>query len=427
MMTLSLDREIASPGPVRPNERVELIDALRGFALFGVLLVNWDNVRSSIRGVVEFVAEGSFYPEFSLLFGLGFAIQLMRADAQRRRFVLRYLWRSGILLGLGILHFIFLFDQEILRIYALSSIVLIITTRWKPGLLLSAALCLLLFHAMPQALLPPPGEFWVLADLERQQPREMQQLAEIAHRRTHPPVVCQALPGLTPEYRRFVCNNATSVRQLLSISVTTPQLASTSVTSLSFWKRWADVMAMFLLGAYIGRKRILADPSQHTRLFVLVVVFGFGFGAVGNAVEIYGVWPALASPGGWDFAGTVGGVGFGLCYLAGFAWLWVKAPRMRRVLAPLRYVGRMALTNYLFQSVVFGLVLGRLLGVSATLTDWWNLLILAGFFAIQVAYSSWWFRHFQYGPVEWVWRSLVWGRPHPFRPAPKEVLSNVSA
>ena len=89
----------------------------------------------------------------------------------------------------------------------------------------------------------------------------------------------------------------------------------------------------------------------------------------------------------------------------------------------LGHVGRMALTNYIMQAVILtalvrdGVWFAR--GVAPQMNDvldgWWRLLLLAAIFALQVLYSRWWFRHFQFGPVEWAWRSLTWLRLQPMR------------
>ncbi len=104
-----------------------------------------------------------------------------------------------------------------------------------------------------------------------------------------------------------------------------------------------------------------------------------------------------------------------LAYASGFAWLWLNGARQKRllVLAP---VGRMALTNYLMQSIIaialfYGIGLGWGTHVSAVVFDGVALVV----FIVQVLWSHWWLARFQYGPFEWVWRSLTYGRPMPMR------------
>jgi len=81
----------ATLGPVQPRERIQLVDVLRGFALLGILQVNFANTSEWLYQLVEFFAEGSFYTTYSFLFGLGFALQMIRAEEVRRPFLLRYL------------------------------------------------------------------------------------------------------------------------------------------------------------------------------------------------------------------------------------------------------------------------------------------------------------------------------------------------
>jgi uncharacterized protein len=90
----------------------------------------------------------------------------------------------------------------------------------------------------------------------------------------------------------------------------------------------------------------------------------------------------------------------------------------RRLLAPLAAVGRMALTNYLTQSVVYGFVLfgiGPGLALAGKIGTSIIVAIVSGFFALQVIFSNWWLGRFAYGPAEWVWRSFTYGERPPMK------------
>ena len=396
--------ESAAPalGPVPPDQRIELLDVLRGFALFGVLVVNWERTSGSLDIAIQFLADGSFYSIFSLLFGLGFAIQLMRAEAAGRPFVLRYLWRSAILLAIGLGHFVFLYDEDILRIYALGAVMLLVVCRWPPRRLLWASALLLLFYSAPATIIPPPGAIWRLPDLELSDARRVS--AE-AIESAGPPPLCTALPGLTPAYRTDVCLAMANVERLLT----------SSVIDVRFWKREADILAMFLLGAYVGRRRVIQEAARRTRLLVIAGATGLVLGVLGNATELLGLVTLPPALTGWQIDWSVGSVGLALFYLSGLTLLWTHARPSRGWLAPLASVGRMALSNYLLQSVICGLLLDRILGLLDRPTEWWSVALLTGIFAAQILGSRWWLRRYQYGPVEWLWRSLIWWRPQRMR------------
>jgi uncharacterized protein len=113
---------------------------------------------------------------------------------------------------------------------------------------------------------------------------------------------------------------------------------------------------------------------------------------------------------------SVGNIALSLFYVASLTLLFTYRQRARRFLAPFASAGRMGLTNYLMQSVAFSLLLWRPgLNLDTVLGRWHQQLLLTAFFLLQLLYSRWWFRRFQFGPVEWAWRSLTWLRVQPLR------------
>jgi len=134
-------REVAGepPGPVRPQERIQLLDVLRGFALFGILQVNWPDWQGSLGRVLDYFVDDKMRTIYSLLFGIGFGIQLIRAQERGRPFVLRYAWRSLLLLIIGSSHFVFIWYGDIVRFYALMAFMLLFFARARPTVLVVAA------------------------------------------------------------------------------------------------------------------------------------------------------------------------------------------------------------------------------------------------------------------------------------------------
>jgi uncharacterized protein len=104
-------------------------------------------------------------------------------------------------------------------------------------------------------------------------------------------------------------------------------------------------------------------------------------------------------------------------YAAGFALLFQR-PRWQRILQAFSPVGRMALTNYLLQTVIalwlfYGYMPGP--GWSGQVGPVGLVPILIGVFGAQIVFSAWWLRRYRFGPMEWLWRSLTYGRPQPMR------------
>jgi uncharacterized protein len=153
-----------APHPVSARERIDLIDVVRGFALFGVLVANlvWittDVVLTDARlsqlptepldriakPLVVFLVDHKFYKLFSLLFGLGFAIQLSRAEERSHNVVAVYARRVSILAGIGLLHIALIWYGDILLLYAVGGLALLVVRHWNARLLMVLAVTLALF------------------------------------------------------------------------------------------------------------------------------------------------------------------------------------------------------------------------------------------------------------------------------------------
>ena len=401
--------------PMQPRERMVLLDVLRGFALLGILQVNYhSNVSSgALTDVLWFVADGSFYPTFSFLFGLGFAIQLIRAEETKRRFILRFMWRTLILFFIGVVHYVFFRASDILIEYALIAGVLLLVRRWRPSLLVALAAASLVFYMSPR--LAPEWSLLTRPDPEQVEVVRVDTQLSWATAQANPPAWCQ-IPGLPDTYRTEVCGNAVRIRRLVTQELATVQ----------WWKGEADVLCMFLLGLYAGRRRILRDAAQHTRLLSWVAGAGLAFGLVGNALDVFGDFFAgmgIALPKSlneWRLAFSLGNIGLSLFYLSGITLLFTHWDRAKRVLAPLANVGRMGLTNFFMQPLIFKALGYRGFGITifseGGVEGWASLLLfllINSFFVVQILYSRWWFQHFRIGPLEWAWRSLTWFRIQP--------------
>src|SRR6266481_4546665 len=158
----ALPHTVASPpviGPVPGQERIEAIDILRGVAILGILIVNmggfslpedlpahqlWPNiVDGTVERLIFFFAQEKFKTLFSFLFGLGLAVQMMRADARGARFLPLYARRLGVLWLIGVAHFLLLWDGDILHDYAQNGFLLLLFRRRSPKTLLVGATILL--------------------------------------------------------------------------------------------------------------------------------------------------------------------------------------------------------------------------------------------------------------------------------------------
>ncbi len=389
-------------GPVQPTERLVVLDVLRGFALLGIIQVNWPGGprTSTMVELKNFLVTGSFLAAFSLLFGIGFALQLTRAEERKRHFVGRYLWRSLLLFAIGASHAMFLWSGDVVGRYAYVSVVLLLFVRWPARLLLPMAGLFLAF-SMYRGPVPEVGIVNIVQRLDtaRLHGQERIRNARITQLR-----VVANETGRYGDRVRSIAFRADLPHLLLSL------------TTLPGLQRNAQYIALFLLGLWIGRRRILPDLVQHTRLLMAVGLGGLVVGLAGNANTVFGAFGGpLASwrlDAFWD-------ISLGLSYLCILALGFTRSAHARRLLHPFSHVGRMSLTNYIMQTVLMmGLLRLGLTAVSDGQSALRNQLVMLGtvnaVFLLQVLYSRWWFSRFMFGPLEWAWRSATWFRVQPF-------------
>ncbi len=389
------------------DDRIGVVDALRGLALLGMFVVHFiDNFSQPPTGGVErgiqqfsrlFLSD-RFHTMFAMLFGIGFAIQLRRADAQGRPFVRRYLRRIAALAGFGIIAEI-VFGFQILFGYALWGLVLLPVRRWSVWALLVLALvcgAARPIYSVARAAYYTPG---ISAQelVTRDQAAQAAQSARLALRALR-----------SPDWRAAFAARVRRMRGYYATPILPP----------------SDLL-YFLLGVVALRWGLVEQPNRHKRLLVGLIVFGIGSWAV-NRWLLAGVRPGpLPGPGDW-FAPTVARDwlrrGFGLiraqwltlAYMGGILLLVARNPRALRRLAPLAWAGRMALTNYMLQIMVLStLFLPYALGLHNPL--WSAPLCGIGLFTVQALLSRWWLSRFSFGPLEWVWRCVSYWKVEPIR------------
>ncbi|RKH43034.1 DUF418 domain-containing protein [Corallococcus sp. AB050B] len=404
-----------SSQPVSSQERVALVDALRGFALCGVFVSNtflWFSGRNLLPperlqalgspllelgagALFLFFVAHKFLNLFGFLFGLGFSLQLSRAETRGASHVPVHLRRMGVLLCFGAVHLLALWMGDILHLYALAGFVLVLFAGRSDRALWSWVVLLL-------GLVPP----LVLA-LQHWGPGAAAEAAK-AHE---------------------LALRADLLAALSSDSVWTAQAGNARYV----WETWfstprvliwlALILGRFLLGLLAGRHRLLQDVERHRPLLRRMLGWGLGVGVLLNAGGLLAFQLRAQGLEPTNHAGLfllmafqdLGYVLLGAAYLAGFALLFQRE-RWRRAMTVLAPVGRMALTNYLMQTVLsLCLYNGWGLGLIGRVPPSHGVAIALGLFAVQVLLSHAWLKHFRFGPAEWLWRSLTYGRLQPLR------------
>ncbi len=404
--------------PVQQQERAQILDVLRGLAILGILLNNiygfsgygflTEEMRQQFNTFkadhflnflqITFV-EGKFYSLFSLLFGIGFSIILIRNKQKGINPLPVFYRRLGVLLLIGAAHLYFLWQGDILLLYALVGLLLPLFRNCSNKTLLIWATVFVLAPIAIDALRLwvkwSPGDFLLPIGLS-----------------------IDEKVGLTEDnWRTYIFKKGSGFTEWWNWQQT------------SFIYRYYDllnnnripkVLGMFLLGLYAGRKMIYANLDHYRNLFKKMMLWGFAIGVPASFVmylfEGDEKFIPSSSLGMYDtvfYALSV--VPLSLAYTASICLFWIKRKSISRlsVFAP---VGRMALTNYLVQTVVAsflfygaGLGLGQKFGLVVLFP------IVIGIYAMQVLYSSIWLKHFQFGPLEWIWRQLTYGKRMPLR------------
>jgi len=374
--------------PAPTTERIASLDVVRGFALWGVLLINMLNFVGPPSGREDTAAgwiamlffKQKSWRLFAFLFGVGFALQMARAGD--RGFAGRYGRRLAVLLLFGLANYLFYFG-DVLAPYALLGAVLLLARNWPPRVLVMAALALLALHPVDALISSDPGA----------------------------PVVSAGPPG-RPAPGASVLDHWRAQAERIPEHLDPRRHWSGN-------ESWLLFFAMFLLGLYAGRRR-LWDVSQHEVLLRRVFVVGFPLGFAAMLAHgvvaslVTGPLPPLAEFARralWSYGATV----LSMSYAAGLVLL-LRDGRWERWLTPLGAMGRMTLTVYLAQSVIFttlffdyGLGLNQQLGPAAVFGA--AALILAA----QAAACVWWNRRYRFGPAEWLWRSTTYLKRQPFR------------
>jgi uncharacterized protein len=382
---------------VSPQDRVAPIDVLRGIALFGVLIVNLMNdfrvsIFQQILGVstargesdrlVERIVALGFSSKalclFSLLFGVGLAIQFGRLS----RYGHPLYWlsrRLAVLLAFGVIHLLFIWNGDILTEYAIAGLVVLPLLLVRSSMLWPAALALLALYAAGPILLysiPYP---------------------DTGTMRTHVALANQVYPlGSLAQIWRFSLGE---LRLIFPFHIFV----------------FPRTLALFLLGALLWRSGVLESLADFKYRMLAAAVVGIGAGAAMMAADVYGFlaeWLVVRGIAA-NLAPVVLALGYGAAVLA-----LTQLPVTGRALSVFAPIGRMAFTNYLMQSVILGLIffgygLGQFGRMGATPAFALGIAV----YMLQMLFSAWWLRRYRFGPVEWLWRTFMYGAAQPMRMA----------
>lgn len=398
---------------LKPTNRITIVDALRGFALAGIVIchvvenyigsvptaefndaVHQGLIDDIVDGFIGFFLRGKFIALFSFLFGLSFFIQMDNAQTKGKRFGTRFLWRLILLFAIGFVHSLF-YRGDILTVYAILGIFLIpfynVSNKWLLGI------AALLFMGLARFLLfASIGGEGVFTNFDNN-PESPKVLA----------------------YYDTLKNGT-----LLDVFATNATQGHIDKAEFQYgvFGRGYFTFAFFLVGLFVGRsgffKRYKEEPKLMKKILVysliaLVVSFGImagGFISMGTNFNLQS-WNAMIGLTGMDMSNAA----MTIIYIVLFA-MWFKKSKGEKLLLKFAPYGRMALTNYVLQSIIFTFVFfGWGFGLIGELRQVYTFLLALLFIALQMLVSKWWMQYFKYGPLEWLWRSLTFFKIFPFR------------
>lgn len=383
--------------PVTKTSRIEVIDALRGFAVMAILLVHnlehfifpvypanppgWLHILDlGVFNTVFTLFAGKAYAIFALLFGFTFYIQSANRKKEGKDFGYRFLWRLVLLGGFATLNAAFFPAGDVLLLFTIVGVVLFVVRNWSDKAILITA-CLF--------LLQPIEWYHYIAALIN----PAHTLSDLGVGAMYDEVSAYTRTG---DFGKFLLGN-----------ITLGQKAS------FLWAvgagRFLQTAGLFLAGLYLGRKQLFATTEKNNRFWIKALIIG----AIGFA-PLFQLKVLVTENGG--LAGqTVGTVfdmwqklAFTFVLIASFVLLYQNG-RFRKAVADLRFYGKMSLTNYITQSILgaliyfpFGLYLAPYCGYTL------SLLIGIVVFMLQVRFCKWWLRSHKQGPLESIWHKWTW-------------------
>lgn len=405
--------------PISGRQRIEYLDVVRGIAIFGILITNiewfsfytpdkqgpflFGSADSTVRFLQYMFVEGKFYTIFSLLFGWGIAIQIKRFakdDKGAAKFIRRRLY---FMMLLGGIHLVFIWEGDIVFLYALLGF------------------ALLAFRNLPNRTILITGILFLFSPIV------------FYYLKMKIPILNSPLTSLIKLGEHFYQINGWTSQDLSrtnvlieSESIFTPIRITLSdipyrFANLLFASRAPKVLGVMLIGFVVGRSQIYGKLLEHKRklfwLSCILLLLALPLNYL-LATYMYNSPPSFVfTTEGWlhSIVYALGVFPLATVYMIVIALL-LESRKSRKYLQPIIPVGKMAFSNYVLQSLI-GIVL--FYGVGFGLAQQFGPLSLSIIafliFIFQLIYSTIWLKYFHFGPLEYIWRSLTYGKIQPMR------------
>ncbi|MFA9558970.1 DUF418 domain-containing protein [Evansella sp. AB-rgal1] len=392
--------------PTAANERIVVLDIIRAFALFGILLVNMrffstpaiqvDSIGSSSSGnlfdivstwFIFIFAEIKFVSMFSMLFGIGFLLFMERGEEKGIHVKKFFKRRLLVLLLFGLIHIFFFWYGDILTFYALLGFLLLLMKGKQPRSLKRAAIItwsiiVTFFFLM--------ASFMYFAQIET-----------------------------APAQQVLMKNEVNRVVEVYSqgtfVEILQQRMNDISIIAFGNIFLFGVILTMFFFGMYFWKTGIFTNTAENldrirriAKTMLLVGVLGLILASLGKLFI-----DGANSP--WYFVQYGGlflsGPSISIFYVMSILLLLQNKDRLAKATTFLQPVGKMALTNYLMQTLLCTTIFYSYgLGLFGSIGPFGGILITVGIYSLQIVYSYFWMKRFQFGTMEWLWRRLTYGK-----------------
>lgn len=410
-------------GPVQPEERIALIDVLRGLSLFGIIAANMRGFAGPIQAYfntdlvwqtrtdfwvqafVDTFIQGKFITLFAFLFGVGFTLQFARAESRHARFGPVYRRRLEGLILIGFLHQLLFWWGDVLVTYGLGGFLLMAFRKRRSKTILIWTLCLMMLPCLGVTGYVTFRHFWppsaqraarnrIQGIVNRQEEQDkVRKTIEVNQKGSYAKIFVARLPELAQE----------DANQPGVVIYTLP---------------------LFLLGMLVFRQGIFQDPASKRELLKKCLILGLAAGIPMNVAATWlqtvvdaqapglGPTPAMAA---MVVLRLFGRPILSMGYACAIALLFLNES-WRRWMLPFGAIGRTALTNYLLQTVIGTTIFfGYGLGLYGRVHLLALFILSVVIYLLQTPLSQWWLSRYRFGPVEWCWRTMTYGKPPEMR------------
>ncbi|MBE4909290.1 DUF418 domain-containing protein [Bacillus luteolus] len=385
--------------PIQEKERIKSIDIIRGLAILGIFLVNMAAFNSPVlyigpdwwtdkldlwtKDFINLSAQASFYTMFSFLFGFGVMIFKERVMEKGFSFPKLYFRRLFVLLIIGCIHAFLIWHGDILITYAIIGVIFYLFHKVKPITLLVWSLVLIIVPTILMtgllllALLFEPSALTIPYD-----EKMTEQSVEVYSTGTFTEITSQRFQDW------YMVNGPFNFPFML-----------------------VTLLPMFLLGALSAKVKWFSKVDENIKsikiVWFITLMIGLPFKLLPYLFDQNLMTEFIQD--------TIGGPAIAMFYITSILLL-LRKTLWQSILSPLSYVGRLSLTNYLFQSILCTLLFYSYgLGFYGKVSPFVGLILTLVIFSIQIILSKLWLNYYKFGPVEWLWRTLTYGKKQPLK------------